>query len=333
VEVKGDATVLTRSPDDVSGEAADTIVLKAPVRVTGASTKPSTASPQDLLMPADSNWLQTPFLKLTSASGSGWSSPYDISFDLTPLDAANLGKAGWHGLVRTPFLGDTSPLRDLAPKAGETVVRVAEDGDTVQSGALPQPVVWNPPDTVVFESEGRALVAYDGAGFSGLTSLGATERRHLVVEGHRPRVQKAQLADLDGDGIPEWLVEVVQLSGDGYTTTLWIVPGTGMPHPVALGASSGESGGSGAVGTWYFDREQRLVWVVRAQPEAVHAVRVRYSRSRVEELKGAAYGVEARGAPRLAISRKGAIAWVNARLFATEKEARAAGTGPSFVLR
>ena len=75
---------------------------------------------------------------------------------------------------------------------------------------------------------------------------------------------RAQSIDLENDGTPEWLLEVVGTYGDGYYSMLWVLRQSAADlqiDRIALSHSSGEVPGPATDAAWWVDSDLKL-WIV-----------------------------------------------------------------------
>lgn len=330
----GTMQVLDHSPDD-AGASPKAIMLGAPAAIVGASRQSSTASPQHLMLAPDSNFLRTPYLKLMAEDKTGWISPYEISLAVT-------GAVSVQGLVRSPF-----PI--VAPDPAETpaaAIRLNEDGRPAKPGTAGVKQSWNPVNAAVFAGPRAAYVfgSATNAGANPATLLlfeNKAEIAHLILDSQSVLLQGARPADLNGDGNPEWLLELGQLSGHGYSSKLWIVSVNGAKvaaaKPSELTTQAGDTPGASA--SWWFDELQKQLWVARVNEQGAEAERVNWTKAGAAFAKTtAAFAVASQAfdskaqataamlefnsrLPVFPVVENGKVRWVAGRLFASEKEA------------
>lgn len=154
-------------------------------------------------------------------------------------------------------------------------------------------------------AEGRwdgPLAAYCSAApppgaLTSLLSFGQGKARAFVLDGgdgrrrsaavafvaeDAPYIARVEEADLDRDGLPEWLLEVVGIYGDGFYSELWVVDGRSLSAGLRiarlpLSRSAGEGGNA---------RTQNAAWWVDA---ATRTLRVWYSDGRSSRLTAQRY--------------------------------------------
>ncbi|MFN0106427.1 MAG: hypothetical protein ACKV2U_30595 [Bryobacteraceae bacterium] len=330
--IPGPVDALDQSPDSDSEDGPKTIRLPAPV-VTGASSKSTTSSPQHLMLPLEGNWLQTPLLRLNSGDKTtGWASPYEVRIE---------GAAAPRGLVRALFVRQ-KPVASPMPR--QLVPRVDEDGETVSPAKTGYMEAW-PRQEAEFAGELGASLAIVPGGDSHLmriTRRGA--HRFLIFDKYKPLLRAVAHEDWTGDGVKEWLVEVIQLTGDGHRVVLWVIFDSATQGikacPLELGASSGESGET-VTGSVVRDRKLARLWIVQSDTKTTSARLVRFSSGRaVEAAKIPAVAVAyelrenhseavadslARGAPFevFPVASDGKTKWVAGVIFRNQAEASA----------
>ena len=326
---------LDQGPDSDSGEGPKTIRVKSPV-VTGASRNPSVSSPQHLSMPEERNWLRTPLLNVQSSAPNGpvtgWVSPGEIQIE---------SGAVRHGLVRFLFVRE-KPV--AAPVPRQFVARVGEDGETVTVGKTGYMESWTRQEAEFVASNGESLAIVPGGDSHLMRVTRNGVHRFLIFEKYKPLLQSAALADLNGDGINEWLVEIVQLTGDGHRGALWVLARGGVTglqaFHVDLGSSSGETGETVA-GAVIRDRKTGRLWTVQSDTKKTTAQLVRLTAGRGWQAVQAAAsvvhaGIRATRAEAVAdalargdsfevfpVASDGRTAWAAGRLFRTEAESKA----------
>ncbi len=202
---------------------------------------------------------------------------------------ALLGQSGLEGLSLAPFLAPLAPaLQRLAPAAGARALDLSGAPGKAASLRLLQGA-WAGPLLAY-----RAAAAKPG-GLSTLLIFGQGKARALVLLDHQGAPMLAHTeddamsvaslveADLDGDGLPEWLLEMVGVYGDGYYSELWIVDGRSSReglriHRLPLSRSSGEAPGGAQSAAWWTDPAGQL-WVWRSTPKGSRLASWRYARA------------------------------------------------------
>ncbi|MGZ3451213.1 MAG: hypothetical protein ACXVEF_16525 [Polyangiales bacterium] len=175
------------------------------------------------------------------------------------------------GIVRRPFLSPfTKAALAVAPRAGD-VTHVLHGFDPF--GALPAPAhKWASLETLVHDPTAKpgaiatlAVVA-DGGAFA-FVFAGSKKSESLVLPRRdlgSPWVTRVVTADLDGDGLSEWLVEIVDRTSEALEVRLLIVAGSSLQStlsgaPLELGGESGEGDDPGQRHAWYVDGHQLFV--------------------------------------------------------------------------
>lgn len=262
-------TVTKASPDDPAFEENATdlpVTSGANGTIIGATSKARVASVRELMVPLRLRRERWPWLELRFGATSGFAPldsirlGWDTGAPSTSLDAS-LDAAGVGGLVLAPFLGAvTRAVMALAPAPGSRAATMPEGDASPQSAELP--AVWSGIDAVYRSGSSTLLVFASPAGH--LFRFVDRERVTTDVfaadgEAYPVRVTRV---DLNGDGAPEWVLEVCAVNGDGYATSLWVVDGTSRPDhprltPLPLSGSSGE-GGSDERRTWEIGADASL---------------------------------------------------------------------------
>ncbi len=279
-------------PDEEVGSIA--VAPRAQGVIAGASRSARVASLRQLQLPESSNPFNTPWLTLRFGEREGYAPPSRVRLEWSPSgSAAGSGPldalARWKiaGLARAPFLSPVEePLRAALPAPGSTCLTLPHDGSTPARMPLPS-IDWSDVDAVIHLPGGGpaspAALLFLGAGPHALWVLLAPAQRAACarLEAERPIPVSYATADLDGDGLPEWVVETVALYGDGYTSALWVVGGRSLVDSLALrqiplGGSSGEPGGTRVDGSWRVERQpsREVLWV--QQGEHARAERMPY---------------------------------------------------------
>ena len=209
----------------------------------------------------------------------------------TPISARELlGQWGLDGLSQAPFLAPLAPaLQRLAPASGARALDLSGAPGKTTSQRLLQGA-WAGPLTA-YRAEAKSA-----DGLAALLIFGQGKARALVLQGEQgasmlahvedDAVSVARLvqADLDGDGMPEWLLEMVGVYGDGYYSELWIVDGRSSRlglriHRLVLSRSSGEAPGSAQNAAWWTDPTGGTLWVWRSTSAGSRLALWRYSRT------------------------------------------------------
>jgi hypothetical protein len=128
----------------------------------------------------------------------------------------------------------------------------------------------------IFE-QGKAR-AFVLQGTNGTTSVALTDDDSLSII-------RLEEADLDGDGRPEWILEVAGLYGDGYYTELWVIDGRSTLGRLriqrqALSRSSGEAPAGAQDAAWAVGSD-RMLWVWRSGAKGSRLWALRYGRGKL----------------------------------------------------
>jgi hypothetical protein len=183
-----------------------------------------------------------------------------------------LRQLGFTGITRKSFLEPiTEVLRKAAPRRG-TMAQHCESPDqpldlTATTGD------WDQPDAVILGAgaqTNQAIIEF-GHGqsrlFSFVSAMGNDSKQVWIEEGSA-YVAQAQSIDLDHDGTPDWLLEIVDIYGDGYFSTLWVVNGKQSAgvlqiDRLPLSHASGEDRGPATDAAWWVGPDSKL-WIVSA---------------------------------------------------------------------
>jgi hypothetical protein len=269
-----------KSPDDADFDSSSEIpVAKGAVgNIIGGSTTSRPPSMRSLMIPERLNRSITPWLELKIGNSSGFAPAEWLSLhwplgNPTTGNVANtLRQSGFTGITRKPFLDPiTDVLRKVAPAPG-TAVRHCESAD----GPLDRKVSstkWDQPDATILPADSQAQGPFvefaDGESVL-LTFVGnAGNEAHVWIEQGKSYVVRAQSIDLENDGTPEWLLEIVGTYGDGYYSMLWVVKQSAADlqiDRIALSHSSGEVPGPATDAAWWVDSDRRL-WIIAAGTE------------------------------------------------------------------
>ena len=200
-----------------------------------------------------------------------------------------LGALNLDGLSQAPFLARmASKLQRLAPRNGAKALDLS--GAPAQKARwLTLEGLWQGPQCAYRSTSPpragglAALLCYSQGGartFVLQASSGKTLSLHAAEDSLS--ISRVDERDLDGDGWPEWLIEVVGRYGDGYYSELWIVNGRssqGQPRVdrQALSSSSGETPSAAQDAAWGIDKN-RVLWIWRSTARAGQFRPVRYGK-------------------------------------------------------
>lgn len=274
-------------------------------RLLGGSRDSQVADTQDQMLPAWLNPSLAPWAHWVMGGVDGWAPLQQVALewagDPAPADGSArgmLGAWGLQGLSRAPFLAALAPaLQRLAPADGTPALDLSgvpgqAAGRRVLHGAWQGPL-----------SAYRAASAPAG-GLAALLSFGQGKSRAFVLQGTNGTtsvaladddslsITRLEEVDLDGDGLPEWVLEVAGLYGDGYYTELWVVDGRNTPGPLrvqrqALSRSSGEAPASAQDAAWAIGSD-RTLWVWRSAAKGSRLSALRYGRGGLTAAAGQA---------------------------------------------
>ena len=271
----------SRSPDDADFDSASEIDVAQGVvaQVIGGSRTSRPASIRNLMIPERLSRSIAPWLELKVGNSAGFSPAewlslhWNVGNGSAGSAADILRQSGLTGITRKPFLDPVAEiLKKLAPQPGATLQHCQSANDRLDHKAVA--VKWDQPDATILSAGTQAsgLLVDFGAGESALFTFvsGAGSASHVWIEEGRPYVAQAQTIDLDNDGTPEWLLEVVSTYGDGYYSMLWVVKQTAAGDlqidRIALSHSSGEAPAPATDAAWWVDPE-RKIWIVTAGTE------------------------------------------------------------------
>jgi hypothetical protein len=267
--------LLTPFPGDAAADEEVHSMQVAPRalgELTGASALARVASLRQLQIPEASNPFLTPWLALRFGELEGYAPASRVQLTWDPRDVAGadagllgaLGRFEITGLARRPFLGPVEAIaRDALPAAERVCLSSAADAEAFAWAPLGK-TEWRDTDALVHiphEADGApGALLFMGAGREALwVVLGAQHSACIRLEGTRPIPVAYATPDLDADGRPEWVVEAVELYGDGYTSAIWILGGGSLTDRPALmriplGGSGGEPGGTRVEASWRVER-------------------------------------------------------------------------------
>lgn len=261
----------SRSPDDADFESTSEVPVPsgASGRLIDASRGSRPASTRDLMVPERLSFSIAPWLHLKFEDSAGWAPINWVTLNWktdapTAGDVASvLRQDGFGGTTRRPFLGPVSQVIKRAVPALGTVVRRCESA----RGPFDRSTVsgeWNQPQTTILDAAHLLIeFAKDNSKMFTFVARDGQAASVWVQEG-APYVAHAQSIDLDNDGIPEWLLEIVSTYGDGFYSTLWIVKQSKADlqiDRVDLSHGSGEGQEPPKDATWWVDPDRKL-WVV-----------------------------------------------------------------------
>ena len=273
-------SISTKSPDDPDFDSSSEIPLEkgAVGNIIGGSTTSRPPSVRSLMIPERLNRSIAPWLELKVGNSSGFASAEWLSLHW-PVENATTGnvadtlrQSGFTGITRKPFLDPvTEVLKKVAPALG-TTVQHCESAD----GPLDRKVSstkWDQPQATILAANTRAqgpVVEFADGESVLFTFIGsAGNESHVWIEQGKPYVVRAQSIDLENDGTPEWLLEVVGTYGDGYYSMLWVLKQSAadlLIDRIALSHSSGDVPGPATDAAWWVDSDRKL-WIVAAGTE------------------------------------------------------------------
>jgi hypothetical protein len=273
-------SIFSKSPDDPDFDSASEIPLEkgAVANIIGGSTKSRPPSVRSLMIPERLNRSIAPWLELKVGASSGFAPAEWLSLRWPVENAATgnladrLRQSGFTGITRKPFLDPIAEvLKKAAPTPGTTLQHCESADDPldrrVSSSKWDQPLA-----TILAGDKGSQglVVEFADAESVLFTFVGnAGNESHVWIEQGRPYVLRAQLVDLENDGTPEWLLEVVGTYGDGYYSMLWVVKQSASDLQIdrlALSHSSGEVPGPPTDAAWWVDSDRKL-WIIAAGAE------------------------------------------------------------------
>lgn len=246
-----------------------TLPAGAVASVVGASLERDAPSERALRLD-QAPFLEQPNLLLQfGATKTGFAHGLDIDLEWTPPTLTHLQSA--RGIVRRPFLEPfaTAALA-RAPSAGATT-HVLDGLGALR--ALPAPAhTWASLETLIHDPNAKSgaiatlAVVADGGAFA-FVFTGKDKSESLVVpraELGSPWITRVELADLDGDGRAEWLLELVDRTSEALSSRLLVVAGDSLQSKFSaaaldLGEESGESADPGQRYAWYVDGNRLFV--------------------------------------------------------------------------
>lgn len=274
-------------------------------RLLGGSRESQVADTQDLMLPSWLNPSLAPWPRWQMGGVDGWAPLQLVALNwagaAAPADdsaRSALGAWGLQGLSRAAFLAPLAQaLQRLAPVEGQPALNLSgepgrQPGHSVLRGAWKGPLAAY--RSVSAPAGGLATLLVFGQGKARAFVLQGTNGKTSVAWADDDSLSITQLeeADLDGDGLPEWLLEVAGLYGDGYYTELWVIDGRSTSGPLriqrqALSRSSGEAPARSQDAAWVVGVD-RTLWVWRSVAEASRLSAQRYARGALSMVLGRA---------------------------------------------
>jgi hypothetical protein len=295
---RGDGLELLPVPPghvDFLSSVGQPVPIGATGRLLGGSRDSQVADTQDQMLPAWLNPSLAPWVRWVMGDVDGWAPLQQVALDWAgysaPADGSTrsiLGAWGLQGLSRAPFLAPVAPaLKRLAPAdgtpaldlsgapgqvAGRSVLRGDWQGPLNAYRAASAPAGGLAALLVFGQGKARAFVLQ---GANGTTAVALADEDSLSI-------LRLEEVDFDGDGRPEWVLEVAGLYGDGYYTELWVVDGRstlGSPRIQrhALSRSAGENPGGTQNAGWAIGSD-RTLWVWRSAATGSRLSALRYGR-------------------------------------------------------
>ncbi|MBK7399281.1 MAG: VCBS repeat-containing protein [Myxococcales bacterium] len=222
---------------DPDGPSTVSLPAGGVASVIGASLEGDAPSERALRL-AEAPFLEQPQLMLRlGPTVTGF--VHGLTMDLEWIPTPSIVPSALRGIVRHPFLGPFAAAAIAsAPRVGEmthVVVETTLDFDTFR--ALPTPLHhWASVETLVRDPapkpggiESLAVVG-DGGAFA-FVFAGKDKRESFVrprADLGSPWLTRVVLADLDGDGLAEWLVEVVESTAHSRSVRLIVVAGSSL---------------------------------------------------------------------------------------------------------
>jgi hypothetical protein len=231
-----------------------------PTVITGFSKYSRAATPFMNSIPENRNPFDLPWLRVHTDNFSGWLPPYAINFnwrilsDSTPNAYPNtISQWGLAGLSRRPFLGPVQRWikKDYPPAAGLPVclIQNADDKPDAISTVL---LLLDSPSDLLPETETTSVLVF-------IDKQGQTMRR--VMHSNAFVLADYEKADMDNDGMKEWMIELTYAYPDGEHSTLLVVDGKSIKrglntHTLDLGGTCGEPGCNNNVESfWWIDHQ------------------------------------------------------------------------------
>jgi hypothetical protein len=268
------------------GEFLSSLALPVPEGATGAllggSPTSLVADTASLALPPWLNPDLAPWTEWSLGGVQGWAplAAMRLSWPLA-LPQAATGAAAWldaaqlKGLTRAPFLAPVArQLQALAPPEGALALDLSgapatTPGRQPLSGPWDGPVASYRPQATARQGLASLVVLAQGRARAFVWQRPAGEPAVALADDDDLALSRVTLADLDGDGLPDWALEVVGLYGDGYYSELWVVDGRSARGPLrvwrqALSRSAGEAPEKAQDAAWSLGADGTL-WLWRAQ--------------------------------------------------------------------
>lgn len=242
--VEEGADLFAASAGPLSGASKESYVAGASVQAMGVT---------------GAEFLEQPLLSVQKA----FVHPLTVTLRFPVTVDAHLRATGFAGVVRPPFLGSFSVL-PLAPQAGD-VTHVLDSNDALR----PMPAAshhWSRADALVIDPAAKpgsieALAVVSDGGAVAFSLSPKTRDGSFVL----PRAQldspwlgRSEIADLDGDGKAEWLLELIERRGHGWSEYLVVIAGASLTSSFSarlygLGGEPGEGDAPAVEYAWWVD--------------------------------------------------------------------------------
>jgi len=275
------------SPDDPNFISPDFNFLEVKptgqIKLLGASQNKSVASIEQYMIPFRKNPFNIPWLKVEIDGIYGWISPYDVCinwkikfFENQQNILKNIDQFGFKGLVRAPFFDEpiSKLLYRYKPHKGVNVTyKKIEDKDfkklkwqSEQHWENPELLlrmnnakIFNEISAIIMFSAFPTNAKFPSLILNGFAFISLNEKVvYAIVESYKSYVVDFLQTDLDDDGFPEVLLEIIYVYGDGYYSELMVIGGRSIAdYPkiqyIGLGNDCGETGCVNNQRFWWVD--------------------------------------------------------------------------------
>ncbi len=286
---------------DFAGATAVPVAEGRTGTLLGGSRESQVADMRELMRPSWLNPGLAPWPRWEFGGVSGYAPLGAMALSWTPPSGARtaeestirdrLGAWGLEGFSRAPFLAPLAePLQRHAPREGAPALDLSglphkPAGRATLHGA------WAGP---LFAYRAATAPAGAWAALLGFGQGAARAFRFIGTDGSAAvalandddlEVVRIEEADLDGDGRPEWLLEVVGLYGDGYYSELWVVDGRSREGTLyvqreSMSRGPGDNPAAEQDAAWGLNPD-RSVWIWRSTARTNRMTQLRYRGGRM----------------------------------------------------
>ena len=227
------------------------------------------------------NIVSTPALKIHNNAVNGWAAISDTTLRWAENNtekaaittADKLVQHHYEGMVTAPFLGPViTDLRKFSPQVGSPILQMAAVGEKFEHSSMTTEQ-WGDPELLILSQDTKkekpVIVIVYPKGENRIFTLIADDKilTQILVNKYYPQVLDFRRADLDHDGLKEWLLEIYTKYSDGNYRTVWIVDGKSSMQKMrlwqqAIEDNNYEPSGGELPGDWWLDQSDQttLFW-------------------------------------------------------------------------